>query len=136
MTLNRGLRNYLIDCFQSFNYVIVNIFRRRPRPQAFNGRQRFTKSCALYSAFNLLKRWFFSSVYVRKDDAWENLILPADNVLCLCPQHWTGLHIWSALRLCKGLSNKQTWWKTRPSTAVVRISLLETLHGAKYGRVT
>lgn len=59
MTLNRRLRNYLIDCLPSFNYATVNIFRRRRRSQTFNGRQRFTKSCALYvSAFNLFVLFF------------------------------------------------------------------------------
>lgn len=45
-------------------------------------------------------------VYASKDDAWENLILTVDNVLCHCPRHWTDLDVWSALRLCEDLSIK------------------------------
>lgn len=135
MTLNRGLRNYLTDCFQSFNYVIVDIFRRRRHSQTFNGRRRFTKSCALCSLFNLFVLVFLLCMS-GKMMRGKISCLPADNVLCLCPQHRTGLHIWSTPRLCKGLSTKRRRRKTRPSTAVVRILLLETLHGAKYGRVT
>lgn len=124
-------RSYFsINCFSSFKHnVMMHVQYLDPdtntntSPPVFLGHNLTGGTC--FNPFLL-----FYLVHVRKDDVWDNLILTAEDVLCLCPRRWTDLDVWDGRR-CNDteISIESTPWKAPWSTTAVCMHSLKHCTG-------